>query len=320
MRSSIAVFGKTALVAAFITLLTLPSFGQLSLRKAVDFDNDTKADYVIFRPSNNTWYIRTSGGAFYSQPWGVANEDWLVPGDYDGDGKPDIAVWRETTGIWYIISSITNTFSTRGWGVLGDEPVARDYDADGKTDLAVIRRTGGNMIWYLFYSSNNNFEGRQFGVSSDFAAPGDYDGDGRFDLAVQRPGATPTSLSTFYINTGTTFEVITFGQSSDLVVPGDWDGDGKTDIAVVREGTTPTSNLTWYVRRSLDLQLSVVLWGVTGTDLTVQNDYDGDGKTDYAIWRNSDGRFYILNPVNGSISVIGWGQPSDFPVAGYDTH
>lgn len=320
MRSSLAAFGKTALMAAFVTLLALPSFAQLSLRKAFDFDNDNRADFVIFRPSNNTWYIRTSGGAFTSQPWGVANEDWMVPGDYDGDGKADIAIWRETTGLWYIISSITNTFSTRGWGVAGDEPIARDYDGDGKTDLAVVRRTGGNMVWYFLYSQSGGFDSKQFGVSTDYTAPGDYNGDGRFDLAVQRPGATPTSLTTFYINTGTTFDVVTFGQTNDLVVPGDWDGDGKTDIAVVREGATPTANLTWYVRRSTDGNMAVVQWGVTGTDLTAQNDYSGDGKTDYAIWRNSEGKFYVLDPTVGGISVIGWGQPSDFPVASYDTH
>lgn len=319
MRSTLAAFARTALVAGIVFFVSIPSFAQLSLRKAVDYDGDNRVDFVIFRPENNTWYIRTSAGAFLQQPWGSANEDWMVPGDYDGDGKGDIAVWRETTGIWYVISSITNTFSTRGWGVAGDEPIARDYDGDGKTDFAVVRRTGGNMIWYFFYQAGG-FESKQFGVATDFTAPGDYNGDGKFDLAVQRPGATPTSLSTFYINTGLSFDVVTFGQSTDLVVPGDWDGDAKTDIAVVREGGTPTSFLTWYVRRSTDGAMLVVQWGVTGTDLNAQGDYDGDGKTDYAIWRNSDGKFYVLNPVNGQISVIGWGQPNDVPVLSYDTH
>ncbi len=320
MRSSLAAFGKTALLAALVTLLSVPSFAQLSLRKAFDSDGDQKADYMIFRPAENRWYIMRSNGTIREQSWGIANEDWMVPGDYDNDGIGDIAVWRETTGVWYRIFSTTNTYTEHVWGVPGDEPIARDYDGDGKTDMAVVRRTGGNMIWYVFFSSTNGFDSRQFGLATDFTAPGDYDGDGKFDFAVQRPGATPTSFSTFYIQTLTTYSEIQFGQSNDLVAPGDWDGDGKTDIAVVREGTTPTSPLTWYVRQSSTGQMTQFTWGVTGTDLLAQNDYSGDGKTDYGIWRNSEGRFYVFNPVTGNYNVINWGQPSDYPVASYDTH
>ncbi len=321
MRSSIAVFGKTALVAAFITLLSLPSFAQVSLRKALDSDLDNKADYVIFRPANNRWYILRSGGTLHQQTWGVANEDWMVPGDYDGDGRADIAVWRETTGNWYRLYSSTNTYQIHTWGQLNDEPVARDYDGDGKTDMAVVRRTNGNMIWYVFFSSTNGYTSRQFGLATDFAAPGDYDGDLKFDFAVQRPGATPNAQATFYIQTATAFTVIPFGESRDLVAPGDWDGDGKTDLAVVREGATPESNLTWFVRRSSNpSQVMQQSWGVTGTDLLAQNDYDGDGKTEFAVWRNTLGRFYVYNPVNGNITQVNWGQPNDFPVASYDTH
>jgi len=321
MRSSLAAIGKTALLAALVTLLSIPSFAQISLRKAFDSDGDQKADFMIFRPSNNRWYIMRSGGTIREQQWGVANEDWMVPGDYDNDGIGDIAVWRETTGVWYRIFSSNNTFSTHVWGVAGDEPIARDYDGDGKTDMAVVRRTGGNMIWYVFYSMTNSYNSRQFGLATDFTAPGDYNGDGKFDLAVQRPGASPTSPATFYIQTTTTFEGHQFGQSNDLVVPGDYDGDAKTDLAVVREGATPTDNLKWYYRSSMTGQLvGPITWGVTGTDLLAQNDYSGDGKTDLAIWRNSVGKFYVFNPVNGNITVVNWGQPSDYPVASYDTH
>lgn len=321
MRSSLAAFGKTGLIAVFVTLLAFPAFSQVALRSALDFDNDDKADYVIFRSSNNSWYVRSSvTGPINQQAWGVANEDWMVPGDYDGDGKGDFAVWRETTGVWWVVNSSNNSFTARAWGVTGDEPVARDYDGDGKTDLAVVRRTGGDMIWYVINSTTGNFISRQFGVNTDFATPGDYDGDGRYDFAVQRPGATPTSFSTFYIQTAAGFSQATFGQSNDLVAPGDWDGDGKTDIAVVREGALPTDALTWYVRRSSDGAMSVFQWGVTATDLLAQNDYTGDGKTDYAVWRNSDGKFYVFDPVTGAFIVTSWGQQNDFPVAGYDTH
>ncbi len=320
MRSFLAAFGKSAFFAALVSVMAVSTFAQVTLRDAIDSDNDNKADYTIFRPSNNRWYILRSGGTIREQEFGVANTDFMVPGDFDGDGFGDIAVWRETDGNWFRLNSSSNTFTIHTWGQPGDEPIARDYDGDGKTDMAVVRRSNGVLTWFLFYSSTNGFESRQFGVSTDFTAPGDYNGDGKFDLAVQRPGASPTAAATFYIQTAVSFDTYTFGQSNDLVVPGDWDGDGKTDIAVVREGATPAANLTWFVRQSSNGATLQRTWGVSGTDLNVQNDYDGDGKTDFGVWRNTDGKFYIYNEVTGGISVISWGAPNDFPVASYDTH
>ena len=185
-------------------------------------------------------------------------------------------------------------FRRTSGSVPGDEPIARDYDGDGKTDMAVVRRTGGNMIWYLFFSSTNSFTSRTVRTCNRFYGAGDY--DGKFDFAVQRPGASPTSPATFYIQTTTAFEGIQFGQSKDLVVPGDYDGDGKTDLAVVREGAAdrqPELVLQGQYDRTDGWAVS---WGVTGTDLLAQNDYTGDGKTDLGIWRNSVGRFYVFNP------------------------
>jgi hypothetical protein len=110
--------------------------------------------------------------------------------------------------------------------------------------------------------------------------------------------------------------------SNDLVVPGDYDGDNKTDIAVVREGATPASNLVWYVQKSTDGGLIAVSFGITGSDLNAQNDYDGDGKCDIAIWRDTNGSFYVLSSLSGNTSLIQsqWGSAGDYPVASYDTH
>ena len=113
---------------------------------------------------------------------------------------------------------------------------------------------------------------------------------------------------------------IPWGLTNDLVVPGDYDGDGKTDVAVIREGATATSNLVWYILQSSTNTLLSAQFGITGTDLNAQNDYDGDGRTDIAIWRDSSGTFYILKSSDGGLLAVPWGLSGDYPVASYDTH
>ena len=329
MKKILTGFGKSIAVFAFMMFLTVAALAQVSLRKALDSDGDNKADFSIFRPSDNTWYILKSGGGFIAQPFGVSTTDIMTPGDYDGDGKADISVWRDTNGAWYRFNSSDNTFYAIAFGTTGDEPVARDYDGDGKTDVAVVRRTGGALIWYALRSTNGSLFAVAFGASAtDYVAPGDYDGDGKFDVAVQRTGANFGDQAIFYIlrsgDGGLT--AVAWGLSSDMVVPGDYDGDGKTDVAVIRAGSTPESNLVWYALKSSDGGLIAVTFGLTGGspaiagDLNAQNDYDGDGKTDIAVWRDSDGTFYFLRSTDGSVGVVKWGSPGDFPISSYDTH
>jgi hypothetical protein len=299
-----------------------PGTGNLRLREAVDYDGDLKADFSVFRPSDNVWYLNQSTQGFKAANFGLASQDYTTPGDFDGDGKGDIAVWRDSDGSWYRLNSSNGTFTAIHFGTTGDEPVGRDYDGDGKTDLAVVRRSNGQMTWYVLRSSDGGFSATSWGLSTDFTAPGDYDGDGKFDFCVQRPGATSTSQANFYtLFSNGTFTGTAWGISTDLVVPGDYDGDGKTDYAVVREGATPTTSLSWYILRSSNGGFDAYTWGLTGSDLPVQNDYDGDGKTDLAVWRDTDGNFYYLKSDNsGNFVASHWGQSNDYPVASYDTH
>jgi hypothetical protein len=320
--NSMSVLGRFAASILAVLALTSLAFGQVTLRTALDYDNDDHADYVIYRPSDSTWYILKSSGSINVQPFGIANEDYRTPGDYDGDGIGDLAVWRDNNGTWYRINSTDFTFRVQPWGLPGDEPVARDYDGDGKTDLAVVRDSGGILTWYVFFIGTNSILHWPFGLSGDYVVPGDYDGDLKFDFAVARPGATPDSPATFYFSNSQGYSFFEFGRSSDLVAPGDYDGDGKTDVAVVRAGANPSDILEWYVRlSSANGAVYPFTFGLTGTDLLVQNDYDGDGVTDPAVWRNTDGRFYIRYSGSAEMGVTGqWGLPGDEPVASYDTH
>ena len=56
-------------------------------------------------------------------------------------------------------------------------------------------------------------------------------------------------------------------------------------------------------------------WGNAG-DVPTPKDFDGDGKTDMAVYRPSTGYWYLLNSStdNGTWGAFQWGDPNDLPV------
>lgn len=121
-----------------------------------------------------------------------------------------------------------------------------------------------------------------------------------------------------------------YGFSSDTVAVGDYIGDAKSDLVVFRDTETSTPGY-FYVSEfptgpgPISLNRAVQ-WGNGLTDIAgVQGDYDGDGKTDYTVIRQSGGvlTWYILSSTSNTTKAVTFGRttgatgPAVFPGADF---
>jgi len=251
--------------------------------------------------------------------------------DFDGDGRADISVFRPSDGFWYIQKSLGG-FSFTKWGLAYDLPVPGDYDGDGRTDVAVFRGASPNdtdfnpITWYILRSSDNTVFIRQWGIHANtpYGLPvtADYDGDGKTDLAVYHSSDAVPAPGYFVILQSSTDSIIErqWGLNHDKLVPADYDGDGKADLAVFRRHIFPggTDVNTWYILQSATGATRIEYFGLP-TDQLFPADYDGDGKTDIAVWRPSNGIWYRINSSNNSFFATPFGLSDDKPTpADYD--
>jgi uncharacterized delta-60 repeat protein len=277
----------------------------------------TRTFNVTTQPDNCAW-TATSGASWVT----------IVSGTGSGNGTVTFRVALNDT-----TQTRTTTVTVGGKtitiqqdpGIGTPRRVRFDVDNDGRADIGTVRArsSDGRIDFYTLGSTQGyRFWILQNAQSASLAnfkiTPADFDGDGTSDPAIWK--ADNPSVGAFYINDLFGNRVIAFGAAGDVPLPSDWDGDGRADVAVYRPGTAgnPTGHFYYRPATSTGSDFVSIPWGTIG-DKPVPADYDGDGKTDAAIFRPSTGAWYVLRSSDGAVTGVAFGQSGDRLVpADYD--
>ena len=161
---------------------------------------------------------------------------------------------------------------------------------------------------------------RSFGIYNGQQYPVDIFSHGYLELFNAFGGQTTTS-----VNLRPNGKIVTAGQISQSKASvsqllntsksgtySDFNDDGKSEIAVTRNNG---ATLDWYQLDSFTGVFNGVSFGA-GSDKPVPADYDGDGKTDVAVFRPSNGTWYILQSSNNQFRAAQFGATGDIPRPG----
>ena len=96
-----------------------------------------------------------------------------------------------------------------------------------------------------------------------------------------------------------------------LPVVADFSGDGTADFAELALPDTFEQSWRWVIR-TVGSSTAQVSFGLL-SDVPAQGDYDGDGKADIAVYRPSEGRWYVRT-ATGAVVTYSWGLRGDQPI------
>ena len=193
-------------------------------------------------------------------------------GDFDGDGRIDMIQWDRTASAWKVNRAPGTGLPAEVWPgphykadgitpIQGTKDVLfGDFDGDGRTDIAIPPATDSSGNWTVCLSSGSSATGfvcRSWFGNGSWASPGNY-------------------------------------------IVGDFDGDGRDDIAMV---ATLSHGET--LCRSLGSVFSCVPYpnvaqakGATYLEdqrvFTTSGDFNGDGRTDVAMWNAGPAYYFNL--------------------------
>ena len=276
------------------------------------------------------------------------NSDGSLDGTFDADGKVVTQIGISTDAANGVTLQRDGKIVVTGASVTGvtQHSAILRYNTNGSLDSTfdgdgiVVTTTDANFAGDAFFAAAVQHNGKivAAGFAGGVGKVVRYTKAGALDSAgAFRWGTTGIVTSTFtfaqaiaiqpngrviiagYQNFGSAnnpdYRFALERYKSDSAADFDFDRDGSGDVSIFRP-----SEGKWYVLGSWDSSIFGARWGVS-TDEIAAADYDGDLRTDYAVWRPSASAIlYVLNSSDATLRIEQFGQTGDDPsiVADYD--
>jgi hypothetical protein len=197
------------------------------------------------------------------------------------------------------------------------QPQLRDPDA-----FVTKLNSSGTALIYSTFLGGLNLE-RGSGITADangncYVTGRSNSGDFPVKRAVRPPrGLDDAFVSRFNRDGALVFSTLLGGNANDYGYA--IAADNNNNAYVTGRATRNFFTTTGAFQRTLGGQADAFVTKINASVRKVKSDFDGDGKTDLAVFRNATGVWHLQSSLNGSVAGPRWGVSDDKVVPGdYD--
>ncbi|AVM43208.1 hypothetical protein C5Q97_00235 [Victivallales bacterium CCUG 44730] len=222
-------------------------------------------------------------------------------GDFDGNGISDI-LFQNLADSANPLGAWMNADKTQWNGALGPAPKsdwtvygAYDFTGSGVCDIMFRSKRADTQYAVGYYEDGDvtQFRTMGWGVTAEWelADVGDFNGSGRADILWKNSSNGYLGLWMDGTDQWVALPASNLGSGQSLIGMGDVNGDGKDDILINSNGVLGY----WDITGILDGTSSTPEWNAFGIHVGNEwetigcADFDGNGKADIVLWRDSDG-------------------------------